>query len=379
MSIPGLTSNGLPPGGTRSYRIGQFVAGLSIAILAIVVGCLLPLLPWNRLDPVLDYIGRHAWLNAAAKSFLIVVFVTLHVMLLIWWERKFAGWLQVRLGPKHVGWNGLIQSVADAVKLLMKEDIIPRRADRALFIIAPFIAFVPTLLTFMVLPFSAQWVGYDFGLGALFVLAVMTNVSLGILAAGWGANNKYSLLGGARACAQVLSYEIPMIVVVLSVVTLYGSTSLTSIVRAQSGLWTVAAHPFVMIPGFLLFFVCGLAELNRTPFDLPEAESELVSGFHTEYSGMRFALFYLAEFANNTFTAGLMVTLFLGGWLGPWLPGPIWFAIKVITMVTVMMWVRWTLPRMRVDQMMGFCWKFLVPASLVVFAFAAVAGWMSVR
>lgn len=362
----------------RGEVVGQVAAALLIVagVLALSVG--VTHLPWYRLDPVLQFIGRHPVLNAFAKAMVVAVFVTLHVLLLIWWERKFAGWLQARLGPKHVGWNGLIQSVADAIKLLVKEDIIPSKADKGLFILAPFLVFMPTLLTFMLLPFSATWVGYNFDLGALLVLAVTTNVSLGILAAGWGANNKYSLLGGARACAQVLAYEVPMAVTVLSMVTLAGSMSLVEIVRRQTHLWNIVSHAPVAIPAFVLLFICGLAELNRTPFDLPEAESELVSGFHTEYSGMRFAFFYLAEFANNFFMAGFIVVLFLGGWLGPWLPAPVWFVIKTLVVVTAMMWVRWTMPRFRVDQMMGFCWKGLVPASLAVFCLTALwSVWMS--
>jgi NADH-quinone oxidoreductase subunit H len=323
---------------------------------------------------VFGFIGEHAVLNALVKSFIIAVFVTVHVLLLIWWERKFAGWMQARLGPKHVGWNGLAQTVADAMKLLLKEDIIPSKADPGLFVVAPFLVFMPTLLTFMVLPFSATWVGLDYGVALLLALAVSTNVSLGILAAGWGANNKYSLLGGARACAQVLAYEIPLGISILSVVVIAGSLSMVDIVNGQAGLWNIVAHAPVLVPAFVIFLICVLAELNRTPFDLPEAESELVSGFHTEYSGMRFAFFYLAEFANNFFMAGLAVTLFFGGWHGPLLPGPVWFAIKTVVVVTLIMWIRWTVPRFRVDQMMGFCWKVLVPLSLVVFCAAALWG-----
>lgn len=353
-------------------RTGQLAAGLIILAVLLAMSVAISRLPWHHADPILEFIGKHPILNAFLKSFLIANFVTLHVLFLIWWERKFAGWVQARLGPKHVGWNGLLQTIADAIKLLLKEDIIPARADARLFIIAPFLVFMPTLLTFMLLPFSAKWVGYDFELAALLVLAITTNVSLGILAAGWGANNKYSLLGGARACAQVLSYEIPMAISVLAVVTLTGTMSLVETVQQQTRLWNIVAHAPVAIPALLILFICALAELNRTPFDLPEAESELVSGFHTEYSGMRFAFFYLAEFANNFFMAGFIVVLFFGGWLGPWLPAPVWFALKTMIVVTAMMWVKWTVPRFRVDQMMGFCWKVLVPTSLAVLCAASL-------
>jgi NADH-quinone oxidoreductase subunit H len=360
----------------RAFVAGQFAAGVAVLVAAIAVASALPRLPWRLVDPALILIGSHPVINALVKALTVTVFVTIHVIFLIWLERKFAGWMQARLGPMHVGWKGALQTIADAVKLLMKEDIIPTRADRVLFVVAPFLTFMPTLLTFMVLPFSETWVAYDFPLGILFVLAVTTNISLGTLAAGWGANNKYSLLGGARACAQVLSYEIPMAVAMLAVVTLEGTMSLTEIVKNQQHGWNIIAHAPVMIPAFLIFMVCGLAELNRTPFDLPEAESELVSGFHTEYSGMRFAFFYLGEFAANFFTAGLAVTLFFGGWMGPWLPAPIWFGIKTIAVVALFMWIKWTVPRLRVDQMMGFCWKLLVPASVVVFC--ATALWVMV-
>lgn len=366
-------------GRSGAERLGQAVAGLVLLGLVLLATVAISRLPWHMADPVVRIIGDHPLANAFAKAFIIAVFVTLHVLLLIWWERKFAGWLQARLGPKHVGWNGLIQTVADALKLLTKEDIIPSKADAGLFVIAPFLVFMPTLLTFMLLPFSARWVGYDFELGALLVLAITTNVSLGILAAGWGANNKYSLLGGARACAQVLSYEIPMAITVLAMVTVAGTMSLVEIVQGQARAWNIIAQAPVAVPAFVLLFICALAELNRTPFDLPEAESELVSGFHTEYSGMRFAFFYLAEFANNFFMAGFIVVLFFGGWLGPWLPAPVWFTLKTLVVVTAMMWVKWTVPRFRVDQMMGFCWKALVPTSLAVLCAAALWSVWGVR
>lgn len=358
---------------SESHRRGQFLAGMLVFAGVLVVSALLPKLPWHLLDPVREFIGRSVLLNALAKAVITVTFVATNVIFLIWLERKVAGWLQARLGPMHVGWKGLAQTVADAVKLLLKEDIIPAKADRSLFIAAPFIAFVPTVLVYVVLPFSEQWVAYDYSLGLLFVLAVTTNVVIGIMAAGWGANNKYSLLGGARAAAQILAYEIPMIVVALTIVSLEGTLSLTHIVLQQREGWNIWVHWPVLVPAFLIFLTCALAELNRTPFDLPEAESELVSGFHTEYSGMRFAFFFLAEFANNFFAAGLMATLFFGGWLGPaFLPPVVWFALKTVALIIVMMWIRWTMPRLRIDQLMGFCWKLLVPASIAVFLLSTV-------
>jgi NADH-quinone oxidoreductase subunit H len=365
MSVQTTTPN-------KAHAAGQFFAGLLVLIIVVAVAAVTPFLPWRLFDPVVRFVGERPLLDAAAKAFIIINFIALHVLLLIWWERKFAGWMQARLGPKHVGWNGLGQTAADAVKLLTKEDIIPTKADRPLFLIAPYLAFIPTIMTFLVLPFSLTWVGYDFNLAVLYVIAVSTLAAVGIMAAGWGSNNKYSLLGGVRAVAQLLSYEIPMVVVLLAVVTVTGTMSLTETVQQQTGLWNIVRHWPVMVPGFVIFLICALAEVNRAPFDLPEAESELVSGFHTEYSGMRFAFFFLAEFANNFFSAGLAVVLFFGGWLGPGLPAPVWFTIKTVIIITLMMWIRWTLPRLRMDQMMGFCWKLLVPLSLVVFCVAAV-------
>ena len=340
----------------------------------ILAAALIARIPWGFLDPVLDFIGRYPILNAFAKAFVVVNFIALHVLFLIWWERKFAGWMQARLGPMHVGWKGMGQTAADAVKLLTKEDIIPAKADRPLFLIAPYLAFIPTVMTFMVLPFSLAWVGFDYPLAVLYVIAITTVATLGIMSAGWGSNNKYSLLGGVRATAQLLSYEIPMIIVVLSMVALADTMSMRELVTQQEGLWNILRFAPVAIPGFFVFLVCSLAEVSRAPFDLPEADSELVGGFNTEYSGMRFAFFFLAEFANNFFTAGFAVVLFFGGWLGPWLPAPVWFTLKTLGVVTLMMWIRWTVPRLRIDQMMGLCWKLLVPISLVLFCIAAVIG-----
>lgn len=365
MSLPGS-----PP--SVAYRSGQFVAGLIVVLLMITVASALAWIPWDFARPLLEFIAAYPVLDAALRAVVITVFLAVVVLFLIWWERKFAGWMQSRLGPMHVGWKGLAQTLADALKLLVKEDIIPAKADRLLFLAAPFLAFVPTVMTYMALPFSERWVGYDYNLAALYVIAVSTLTAAGILAAGWGGNNKYSLLGGVRAVAQLLSYEIPMILAVLTVITVTGTMSLTEMVRQQAGMWNILRHAPIFIPAFLIYLVCSLAEVNRTPFDLPEAESELVSGFHTEYSGMRFAFFYLAEFGNNFFTAGFAVVLFFGGWLGPVLPAPIWFTLKTLLLITLMMWIRWTVPRLRIDQMMGFCWKVLVPLSLVWVCVAAL-------
>jgi NADH-quinone oxidoreductase subunit H len=358
---------------SSAFKTGQLVAGIIVFLVVIALVSSLAWVPWGFAQPVLDLIGRYPLINALAKGTAISLVLSVVVLFLIWLERKIAGWMQARLGPMHVGWKGLAQTAADALKLLIKEDIVPAVADRPLFAIAPFLVLVPTMLTYMVLPFSMLWIGYDLPLAALYVIAVSTVTALGIMSAGWGSNNKYSLLGGARAVAQLLSYEIPMVVIILSVVTLTQTMSTIEMVRQQAHLWNIVRFP-ILIPGFLIYLVCAMAELNRAPFDLPEAESELVSGFHTEYSGMRFAFFFLAEFANNFFSAGFAVVLFFGGWLGPVLPAAVWFTLKTLALIVLMMWIRWTLPRLRIDQMMGFCWKALVPLSFVVFCAAVVWG-----
>lgn len=368
MSIPHILS--APASPARQRR-----SGLAITLALLALLALGQKLPWQRLAPIGRLIAAYPLLNALLNAVAVVSFIPFLCLFLIWQERKFAGWMQARLGPMHVGWTGTLQTVADALKLLLKEDILPTHADRPLLILAPYLVFVPTVLTFMVLPFSLAWVGYDYSLAALFVVSISTISVLGILAAGWGSNNKYSLLGGVRAVAQLLSYEIPMILVVLTIVTLANTLSLTQIVQQQAHLWNIVAHPLILLPAFLIYFICALAEVSRSPFDLPEAESELVSGFHTEYSGMRFAFFFLAEFANNFFTAGFAIVLFFGGWLGPaLLPAVAWFMLKTLLVICLMMWVRWTLPRLRVDQMMGFCWKLLVPLALLLFCAAALTS-----
>lgn len=360
---------------SRAHALGHFAGGVALVIAFLAVVALVVRLPWGLAQPALDLIAAYPVVDALVRAaFICFVLIAVGVLFLIWWERKFAGWMQARLGPMHVGWRGSLQTVADALKLLTKEDIIPAKADRILFVAAPFIAFVPTVLTFLALPFSRKAVAWDYSLSVLFVMAVTTTAIAGMMAAGWGANNKYALLGGMRSAAQLLSYEIPMLVSVLAVVACTNTLSMTQTVLAQEGLWNVLRRP-VLIPAFVIYLICAMAEVNRTPFDLPEAESELVSGFNTEYSGMRFAFFFLAEFANNFFQAAFAVVLFFGGWLGPSiLPGPVWLSIKALALVTFMMWIRWTVPRFRIDQMMAFCWKLLVPASFLVFFAAALLG-----
>lgn len=291
----------------------------------------------------------------------IVAFVLFNAMYLIYLERKFCGYLQQRLGPNRFGPRGLFQSFADVVKLLGKEDIIPAKADRIVFVMASLLVMVPALLIYAVLPFGKNMIAVDLNLGLFYFLAISGTASIPILMAGWGSNNKYSLLGGMRVVAQMISYEIPMIFSLLGVVMISGSLNLTEIIAEQNKVWFIFLQPIA----FIIYFIAATAELNRGPFDLPEGEQEIVAGPFTEYSGMRYALFYLAEYTNMFATSALTVTLFLGGPSGPVLPSWIWFILKTYVIVLLFMLVRWTFPRFRLDHMMSLNWKYLIPISLM--------------
>ena len=307
--------------------------------------------------------------------------VALLVLFFVYLERKTAGHMQDRLGPMEVGWHGTLQTLADGVKLLLKEDIIPALVDRRLFILAPYIVFMGSFAVFAAIPFSDNIIASNLNIGILYIIAVSSLVVIGIIMAGWASSNKYALYGAMRSAAQIVSYEIPIALSILVVVMAVGSLGMQDIVRAQAGglsNWLIFEHaPFNLIAFFILF-VAGTAEVNRTPFDMPEAESELVAGFHIEYSGMRFAIFFLAEYANMFAVGAITATLFLGGWMSPFgSPDPAWLGIlwltgKAIFLVFVMMWFRWTFPRLRVDQLMYTCWKVLIPIAFVNIIGAAV-------
>jgi NADH-quinone oxidoreductase subunit H len=303
------------------------------------------------------------WMVALAA--LVTVFVLITVLFLVWLERKISGDIQSRVGPNRTGGRfGLLQTAADALKLLMKEDIIPACADTAVFVLAPFVVFVPTLVVFLVIPFSDRWIVKDLSIGLLFVVAVSALPVIGVFMAGWASNSKYAIFGAMRAAAQSLSYEIPLILALVCVVVAAGSLRIGDIVEAQrGGHWFILRFPLQL--AFLLYFVAAMAEVKRVPFDLPEAESELVAGYHVEYSGMRFAFFFLAEFAHLFFVSALCVTLFFGAWGGPLFPPAIWFLVKTYGVILLIMWVRWTVPRLRIDQVMGFAWKLMVPLGLL--------------
>ncbi|HEY63920.1 MAG TPA: NADH-quinone oxidoreductase subunit NuoH [Caldilineae bacterium] len=288
------------------------------------------------------------------------------VLLVIWFERKAIARIQDRIGPNRAGPVGLLQNVADAMKLLIKEDITPFGADRWVYNLAPVLAVFAAIMLLAVIPFGPGLIGEDLNVGVLYVIAIGSFGSMAVLMAGWSSNNKYALLGGFRVVAQLLSYEIPMVLAMLSAVLLAGTLSMQGLVTAQSGgRWFI----FLMPTGFLIYLISAVAENQRSPFDLLEAESELVAGFHIEYSGMKFAWFYLAEFMNTFTLSAIAVTLFFGGWRGPFvdsvpLLGVIYFAVKVGIIYTLFTWFRGTFPRVRIDQLMALAWKVLVPGAL---------------
>lgn len=291
----------------------------------------------------------------------LVVVVLVNTIIVMWVERKLLGHIQSRLGPMRTGYHGLLQPFADALKLLGKEDLVPAGADRILFLIAPLIAFTPSVLVYCAMPWVSEFAGMSFDVGIFMIFAIAAVFPVGVLVAGWSSHNKYSLIGGFRSAAQQISYEVPMILAVMGVVMLAESLKLSTIVEAQGDTWNIITQPFA----FVVYFIAMLAELNRVPFDMPEAESELVAGFNTEYSGMRFALFFVAEYANVFTWSLITVLLFFGGWLGPVLPGFAWLLLKTYAVVCVIIWMRGTFPRVRVDQLMDIGWKLLLPASLL--------------
>jgi NADH-quinone oxidoreductase subunit H len=297
---------------------------------------------------------------------IVLAFSQLNALFLVWLERKVAGHIQLRPGPKEVGPFGLLQTIVDGIKLVGKELITPRLVDRKLFVLAPVLVFMPVLVGFLVLPFSPELIIRDMNLGVLLIFSFSAISVLAILAGGWSSNNKYALLGAIRSVAQNVAYEIPLLLSVMSVVLMVNSMQFSDIVQAQGKIWFFFLQP---VAG-LIYLICATAETNRAPFDIPEAESELVAGFHTEYSGMRFGLFFLAEYTNMFIVCAVATSLFFGGWHGPLgfslgVPGVVWFLIKTYVLLFVIMWVRWTFPRLRFDQLMNFSWKVMIPLALV--------------
>lgn len=291
----------------------------------------------------------------------------------IWFERKFAGRMQNRPGPTEVGWAGLLQPLADLLKLIQKEDTAPAKADRPLFNLAPPLTVIFALSVLGVVPFSAEYVVADLDVGLLFILAMGSVLVVPVWMAGWASNNKFALLGAMRAASQTISYEIPLLLCAIVPIILAGSFNLGEIVEAQAGYqWFAFWPPGPGLIAFVLFYLCSLAEANRIPFDIPEAESELVAGVTTEYSGMRFGLFYLAEYLHTLISSAVLSVLFLGGWEGPGPDGLHWMLIKTLFLFSTIFWIRWGLLRYKQDQLLALCWKVFLPLSLALVAVSAV-------
>ncbi len=337
-----------------------------------------------------DFLVTNFWVTYVWPTVLIVAGIVailapllLGVAYLTYAERKVIGAMQMRKGPNVVGPFGLLQPIADALKLMNKETIIPAGANKILFILAPMLTFTLSLIAWAVIPFSETLVLADINVGILYLFAISSLGVYGIIMAGWASNSRYALLGALRSAAQMVSYEVSMGFVMITVLVCVGSLRLNDIVMAQRDLWFFIP----LFPMFIIFFISTLAETNRAPFDMPEAEAELVAGYNVEYSAMTFALFFLGEYANMFLMAGMTVVLFLGGWLPPfdiaplnWIPGPIWFITKICAVLFVFLWVRATFPRYRYDQLMRLGWKVFLPLSLLAvvgYSGALVAfGWL---
>jgi NADH-quinone oxidoreductase subunit H len=340
------------------------------------------------------------YINPNIVAHLGLIFIVFNLLVLsaafmVWMERKVCAYIQDRIGPNRVGYEGALQPFADVIKLLFKEELRPKAADALLFAIAPVISACAAFAAFAVIPFGTETTLFgllkdplplqvtDVNVAVLVIFAITSMGIYGIVIAGWSSNSKYSLLGGLRSSAQMISYELSYGLALAAVIMLAGSLSLREIVLAQSGTWwgfIPKWYIFLQPVGFLIYMTAGVAETNRAPFDFPEAEQELVAGYHTEYSSMSFALFFLAEYVNMVTVSAVATSLYLGGWLGPLLPSWlawIWFLIKVFLLLFFYVWMRWTLPRYRYDQLMEFGWKYLLPASVLnMLATAALVLWL---
>ncbi len=352
-------------GGTGISLLLRFAWGIFFAALAVVIAFVWfvgefinPLLPWFLRDVVI-VVG-------------LLGFACIVAIIGIWAERKVSGRIQSRLGPMRTGaWHGWAQSLADGLKFIQKEDLIPREADKPLFRLAPYVALVPAFCAFLALPFGASWMFRNDDVSLLFVLAMLAIEVLGVIMGGWASNSKWSLYGTMRAACQLVSYEIPMGLSLLVAVVALGSINLVEMGQAQAGgwfHWLIFRNPFLFM-AFFTYYIAALASCKRSPFDLPEGESELVAGFHTEYSGFRFVMFFFAEYVAMFAVSGLAVIIFLGGWHTPvgGISSPLWFVAKSTFLVWVQMWFRWTLPRIRIDQVMHACVKYLLPFTLFLF------------
>ena len=356
----------------------------------------------SKVPAFIQALPPEAWygIGLAVCAGAVIGFISVYGMLAVWLERKISAHIQDRLGPMYVGgWHGWAQSLADGLKLLIKEDIVPAQADGILFRMAPYIMFAAAFAAFACIPFDGLAIVTDLDIGLFYLLSVSSLAIVAVLMGSWGSNNKWSLFGGMRSAAQIISYEIPVGLSLMCAVLLAGPLSMTGLVKGQApaddqvlGLtsWYAVRNPFCF-GAMILYFIGALAECNRAPFDIPEAESELVAGFHTEYSGMRFSFFFLSEYANMFMTSAILAVCFLGGWYGPvnlslhgdtnpalalLSAGPHWLILKALFLVCVQIWVRWTLPRLRIDQLMSLCWKTMIPLAFAcVGATAVVMVW----
>lgn len=344
----------------------------------------------NWLNEVLPPEGALAAEMVIVGILAITLFALLGLILVVM-ERRVAAFMQIRIGPNRVGPKGLLQSLADTIKLLVKENITPANADKLMFNMAPFIAMIAAMLLLAPIPFASGLQIWDVNIGILYVTSISSLSVISILMAGWSSNNKYSLLGAMRSGAQIVSYELSAGLAILTIVVLTGSLQLSEIVKAQADGWWLFKGHIPAVISFVIFIIAVTAETNRAPFDMAEAESELTAGFHTEYSGMKFALFFLAEYINVFIVCAIGATLFLGGWMpfhiGQWesfnhvmdyIPSSIWFFGKTFFLIFVIMWFRWTFPRLRIDQLLNLEWKYLLPISMVnilLVTLIAILGW----
>ncbi len=379
------------PWSLRSYRRGALALGALLLGAFGLTAAVGELAPWGALLQSAVSGLLSSSFAASGVWILLKVLVVLHIILvapifLVWWERKISAHIQSRLGPMTVGgWHGWLQTVADGIKLLFKEDITPIAADRWVHRLAPVIVVIPAILAFAPISFGRELAAADIDVGVLYIFAVAGVSVIGIVMAGWASGNKYSLLGGLRSAAQLVSYELPRSFSIVPVLMFAGSLNLTRIADSQAGYWFgVIPRWYIFYPvvgqiSFLIFLIASVAETNRVPFDIPEAESELVAGFHTEFSGMKFSLFFLAEYAYVLLASCLTAAFFMGGGGSPlpwapwtWIPSWAWFLAKTLGIVFCFLWFRWTFPRFRVDRLMDFNWKFLLPWSFVNIALASI-------